>query len=227
MASWLEEAEKRQEDRSHRSQHYAEKIQQKKNQVKANFIKNEKTFTHFISVLNNLTDRVNALPWEDRQPFKKIITSTKKSKLDNKLHIFSSSKRLNKRKNLIFIPWLKKEHYKHIRVIYFCISNDMDMIEIEIRETELIRERLKQKAKPEKKIIGNTIQHRQKHHQVEEPDEGKMHALYNYPFEKLDEQNALEVIEWLAFRKDMNQIAIYKDISEEEKIFLKRGKAEN
>jgi hypothetical protein len=222
MTNWLEDAEQRQEHRLERSQRYVEKIQQKKNFIKTNYLKNAKEYEHFISVVNNLTDRVNALPLNDRQPFKKIHINTKKSKLDNKLNILSSSKRLEKRKNSIILPFFKEEHYKHIRVLYVCVSDNADMADIEIKETQLMREKLKQKSKPEKKIAGMSVRSRQRHHQIDEPAEERLHVLYSFPISGLNEKIAMEIIEWLAFRKELQDISIYNEIEENDKKFLGR-----
>jgi len=228
MANWLEEAEQRQKRHQHDPESLSQKILEKKEGIKENYSRNHQAYDQFIAQLNNYVQRVNNLPPEERGAFGKIKSTTKKTRLDNHLAIFASSQRQNKTKFLFFFPLLKDEHSKNIRVIYLCVSKNLGMIDVEIRETQLIRTRLKEKTKPEKVIFPdakeqNIHRHKHIHHQIEpETGDGKFHVLYTFEIAKLSNDIAIEIIEWLAFKREITEISIYESIDDDQKIFLGR-----
>jgi len=228
MANWLEEAEQRQKRHQHDPESLSQKILEKKECIKENYRLNHQNYDQFIVQLNNYVQRVNNLPPEERGEFGKIKATNKKTRLDNHLAIFASSQRQNKTKFLFFFPLLKDEHSKNIRVVYLCVSKKLGMIDVEIRETQLIRTRLKEKTKPEKVIFPdakerNIHHHKHIHHQIEpETGDGKFHVLYTFEIAKLSTDVAIEIIEWLAFKREITEISIYESVDDDQKIFLGR-----
>jgi|GEM_PF-217676 len=229
MANWLEEAEQRQQ-RHHGSESISQKIIEKKAGIKENYTQNHQVYDKFITRLNNLVQRVNNLSGEERKAFGKIKSVNKKTRLDNHLNIFSSSQRENKTRFWFLFPSFKKEHYKNIHVLYFCVSKSLGMVDVEIRETQLIRTRLKEKIKPEKIIVSdknqqNIHRHHHQHHQIEpvtDGNESRFHVLYHFEMDKLTDKVAMEIIEWLAFKKEITEISIYESVDDDQKIFLGR-----
>jgi len=202
MPHWLEEAEKNQYPESE-SLPLKERIQTKKLSIQENYAQFQKPYEAFIEELHELVMRVNNLPAAKRIPFGKLVGREKESKLDNHLNIFSSSQRINKSGFLGFLPFVRTNHFKHIRVLYLYISDKPGLIHIEVKENILLRDVVRTEKQGKEKSGG----HR------------KFHVVYYFPIEKLDHQMGLEIIDWLAFRKDVSDCLFYKLVPEDEKHF--------
>jgi len=137
---------------------------------------------------------------EYRESFGKVNGHRKDTKLDNKLAFFSSSTRVQKMAfKGLFHPF-KSVHYKHVRVIYFNIAKHMDKVEVEIYE-ELLEK---------KRRDGQVIPEHEDPHAVHKPhsEEGKFHEIYYYDMGKLNEELALQILDWLTFREEVQHIPV-------------------
>ena len=186
MDNWLEEIEERQKKKLTLSEKAKKRIQAKKEKVVINYTKNKDAYLNFINKLNQLVNRVNTLPEEERNEFIVINSKFKKTEFDNQLHIYSTSKRIYIYKKK-FIFWGKKKYkFKYIRVIYFSISKEIDKVEIEIKEKYLAKG------------------HRKKH------TADDVHRLYKLPFSTLENEDlSYQIINWLAFKYDVSKLPFF------------------
>jgi len=199
MAHWLDEIE-RQESRKRGSGSSSARVQDKKFRIQQNYLKNQEIYDGFMSHLLNLVDRVNSLPLEYREIFGKINGHTKDSKLDNHLTYFSSSCREQKTAFKSILQPFKTTHFKHVRVIYFMVAKHMDKVEVEIYEELLEKKRHDGKVIPE---------HEDPHHSHKpHSDKDKFHEIYYYEMDKLTHELALQIIDWLSFREEVQHIPI-------------------
>lgn len=185
MDNWLEEIEGKEKKKVSLSEKAKQRIQAKKEKVATNYQKNATSFDSFIKNLNELVSRVNSLPEEERQDFIEIDSRHKKTEFDNHLHIFSSSKRVFVTKKKYYLFGDKKYRYKYIRVVYFNISKDIDKVEIEIKEKYLPKGH-------KRKYLNEDI-----------------HRLYKLNFDVLNQELAYQFINWLAFKKEVNNLSIF------------------
>ncbi len=197
MAHWLEEEENRQKRKKDRLERARERILLKKESIKKNYLKNKGKYNGFIAELDKMVEGVNNMPLDKRKVFGKISSKSKKTKLDNQFHFFGSSSRFKKRKNKGLFSRLKLYHYKHIRVIYFSIAKEMDKVEIETKESYLIRERKKERVSDEKKSHDEVNKH-----EGEERDD----RLYIFDIDKLNRNVAMYIIDWLVFIEDIEHL---------------------
>jgi hypothetical protein len=199
MTHWLEDIE-RQESRKKGSASGSARVQDKKFRIQQNYDKNKETFDGFLEIVNNLVNRVNALPIAYREEYGKINSHMKASKLDNHLTYFSSSRRQEKTEYKGILHPFKTVHYKHVRVIYFMIAKHLDKVEVEIYEELLEKKRHDGQVVPE----NEDPHHAQKPHS----DKEKFHEIYYYDMEKLTNELALKIIDWLSFREEVQHIPI-------------------
>lgn len=202
MAHWLDDIERRESrKRGHASD--SARIQDKKFRIRQNYEKNQKVYDGFIDKLHALVDRVNNLPLEYREEYGKINFKEKASKLDNQLKYFSSSRRTQKMEFKGLLHPLKNVHYKHVRIIYFNVAKLMDKVEVEIREEFLEKKRRDGKVVPEHE---NPREFKKPH-----SDKDKFHEIYYYGMEKLTEDLAYRILDWLAFKENVDHIPIVID----------------
>ncbi len=185
MENWLEEIEGKEKKKVSLSENAKQRIQAKKEKVAINYMKNGSSFDDFIKKINELVTRVNSLSEEERHDFIEIEARHKKTEFDNHLHIFSSSKRVFVSRKRYYLFGEKKYRYKYIRVIYFNISKDLDKVEIEIKEKYLPKGH-------KRKYINEDI-----------------HRLYKLNFDILSQDLAYQIINWLAFKKEVNNLSIF------------------
>ena len=153
--------------------------------------------------MQNLVNRVNNLPLIHRDVFGKINDQVKDSKLDNHLTLFSSSRRVERTEFKSLLKPFKSVHYKHVRVIYFNIAKLIDKVEVEIYEELLEKKRHDGKVIPE---------HEDPHHSHRpHSDKDKFHQIYYYDMDKLTDELAIKILDWLAFHEDINHIPIIHD----------------
>jgi hypothetical protein len=208
MSHWLEEAERNQRKSRHRSISMGKRIAQKKTAIRANYEKNKEQYDGFVKVMYNLVKRVNELPEEYREPFRKITGVSKKTKLENQLHFFSSSRR-EKKYDFFSFSWLKPTHAKHIRVFYLYISKEDGFVNFEIKENYLLRKRLSESGKEKKEDTKKSSQ-----------SKDRVHVVFRFPMEKLNEKAGLQIIDWLVFKKQIQELPIWTDVPIEEKQFF-------
>ena len=199
MVYWLDEIE-RHESRKKGSGSSSARVQDKKFRIGQNYAKNKNVYDGFMSKMVTLINRVNNLPIEYREEFGKINAQQKDSKLDNHLTIFSSSRRIEKTEFKSILNPFKTVHYKHVRVIYFNIAKLMDKVEVEIYEEMLEKKHRDGKIVPEHE----NPHHSQKPHSEKE----KFHEIFYYDMDKLNDELTTKVLDWLAFREEVNKIPI-------------------
>ena len=199
MSHWLDDIE-RIESRKRRSAADSARIQDKKFRIQQNYEKNREVYDGFMQKLLSLVERVNNLPLEYREVFNKISGQQKRSKLDNHLHMFSSSRRTEKTMFRSFLQPFKSVHFKHVRVIYFNVAKVMDKVEVEILEEFLEKKRRDGKVIPEHE--GG------KDFKKPEGDNDKFHQIFYYDMSKLDEGFAYQIIDWLAFKENVDHLPV-------------------
>ena len=99
----------------------------------------------------------------------------------------------------IFQPF-KNIHFKHVRVIYFNVAKLMDKVEVEIYE-ELLEK---------KRHDGKVIPEHEDPHKSSKPhsEKDKYHEIFYYEMNKLTDELALQIIDWLSFRAEVQHIPI-------------------
>lgn len=208
MGHWLEEVENRQKKSRHHSRNFRKKISEKKRHIRENYEKNKELYNGFLEIMYGLVKRVNDLPDELRDPFRKINAVSKKSKLDNYLNYFYTSKREQKYDFFSFL-WMKPIHAKHIRSFYIYVSKNEGLVNFELKENFLIRKRETGEERDKKS-----------HHEKSNRSKDRMHVIYHFPITKLDKNTGLELIDWLAFKKPLHELTFWTDIPIEEKQFF-------
>jgi hypothetical protein len=202
VSHWLEDIE-RHESRKHGHASDSARIQDKKFRIQQNYDKNSQVYNDFIDRLHALTDRVNGLPLEYREEFGKINFKEKESKLNNHLKYFSSSRRTQKVEFKGWFSPFKNVHYKHVRLIYFNVAKLMDKVEVEIREEFLEKKRRDGQVVPEHE--------NPKEFQKPHSERDKFHEIYYYDMEKLTDDLAYRILDWLAFKQNVDHIPIIVD----------------
>lgn len=203
MAHWLEEAENDGSSIKPGSSLQHERTLHKKENILANYLKFRQEYDDFVSQIHHLIDRVNSLPMIKREPFGQMEARLKDSKLDNNLNIFSSSRRLIRTGRIGIFSWFKKYHFKHIRVVYLHVSKVPGKAEMEIKENYLVRTALNPKTKSRKDI------------QPAGKSE-KLHVLLYIDMNKLNNEVALDIIDWLAFSRQLEDTTFFKNISDQD-----------
>jgi hypothetical protein len=199
MAHWLDEIE-RKESRRRGSGSSSARVQDKKFRIQQNYNKNKEVYEAFITTMMNLVNRVNSLPIQYREAFGKINSHRKDTRLDNHLTYFSGSTRVEKTKfRDIFHPF-KSIHYKHVRVIYFNVAKLMDKVEVEIYEEMLEKKRHDGKVIP-------SHEDPNLHHKPSS-DKDKFHEIFYYDMSRLNDDLAIRIIDWLAFKEEVQHIPI-------------------
>ncbi len=200
MTHWLEEAEKDLQQEPKKLRVCWTRIQQKTDDIKKNYEANKEAYDGFINTMQNICQRANNLPPEAREPWGIIESKAKESKLDSHLVSFLTRERFDMRVPTKFFPFMKLRHYKHVRKIMFSVSKDMGMANVEVYEDFIAKTRLNKKDGSEDK---NTF------------DDGleRFRLVYHYTLNDLNDNLALKILDWLAFREDMEYLSFTeKDI---------------
>jgi hypothetical protein len=199
---WLDEIE-RLESRKKGSGSGSARVQDKKFRIQQNYEKNKEIYENFVVRLSNLVERVNNLPMEHREDFGKVTAREKDSRLNNHLYYFSSSRRTQKTEFRSLLQPFKTIHYKHVRIIYFNVAKLMDKVEVEIHEELLEKKRRDGKEVPE----------HENPHEFKKPhsEKDKFHEIYYYDMEKLTDDLAYKIIDWLAFHENVDHLPIVHD----------------
>jgi len=203
MGHWLEEAEKdgRYAEPGSSLQH--ERTVHKKERILANYIRFKLQYDEFISMMYHFIDRVNNLPLAKRVPFGLMEARPKDSKLNNHLNIYSSSRRIVRPGRTGLFSWFRKYHFKHIRVLYIHVPQVPGKAEIEIKENYIVRTALNSKSKSGKGIkpAGKAE---------------KLHVLFFFDMNNLNNEVALDIIDWLAFSREIEDTVFFKSIPEKD-----------
>lgn len=205
MSHWLEEAEKMQNPEKEPISR-SERVKKRYLKIQENVKNNGYQFGEFTKDVQTLIQRANGLPASQDKPFRKMEGREKVSKLNNHLNIFASSRRFEDRKFWDFLPFFNSDHFKHIRVLYINISGKEGMCEIELKENLMKRETLISDKSNQK---------------VKSSKSDKFHVIYSFPISNLDHEMALEIIDWLAFSKEISDCSYYNIVNEEAKHFFK------
>jgi hypothetical protein len=192
MPHWLEEAEREEQRRREKPSRESAKVQDKIFRIRENYKVNKKTYEDFIAYFFDLCSRANNLPAEKKLPWNKIDFRNKESKLDNHLYYASTSESLDKIVKTTAFPFIKRQHYKHVRSVHYNISKKMNYAEVEIRDDYLAKTRLKSNDSEKDKIL----------------DDGfpKVKVVFEYEIEKLERDLAIKILDWLAFKADVSSL---------------------
>ena len=186
MDNWIESEEQEIEERKSFSIEGRRRIEAKKTKILANYEQNKEKFGTFMKEIFTLVDRVNNLPESKRTEFRLIEGKTKDNTLDNNLTIFSSSKRVELKLFTGLFSGYDNFKFKYVRVINFFISKEMGKFEVEYKESY------------------NPKGHSKKY------KKGRKHNIFRYKFDDINDKLPMSVIEWLAFRKEFEQISFDK-----------------
>ncbi len=206
MNHWLDKVESRRQKASLGKNALKQKIEQKKAEIAANYEQHKAQYDSFVSTLHDLVKRANELPEKHRHPFRKINASKKKDKLNNQLSIFSSSKR---DQNYSLLSFFKPQHSKHIRVFYVHVSKRSGIANLEVKENFLLRKRInddeKLRSHEQKKEAGST---------------DRIHVLMRFAMKDLNKEVAYQILDWLAFKSDLEKLAFWTDTPVDDKRFF-------
>lgn len=196
MSNWLEEAERNIVTGNDQNK-LEDKLQNKKEKIRKNYLDNQLAFDAFIADLKKLVDRVNHLPAENRDPFGKISFYTKESKLNNHLHYISSSARIKKRMFKNVFHFFKTYTFKRIRVVYITVSSHDGKIDIELKENMLLRVRMTRAGENER---------------LKDPrkkNKDRKDFLFRFDLNSMNGSEPRDIIDWLAFKKEMEEILFF------------------
>jgi hypothetical protein len=204
MESWLKQAEDDERRKIERREEIRAKIHSRRELILANYRVNKKAFDAVIASMQQLSDRVNALPFKKREMFGKLRFSPKTTKLQNHLHILSSSRRVSTNRLLLLTPALRKARLKHIRVAFISVSKEVNCLDLELKESLLEKRNIRKDDTGEKP--GAKDPHK------------RVDYLYTVPFDHWNDDIAYQIIDWLAFQGEMDDIQLTdfecKDLSD-------------
>ncbi len=198
MNTWLDEAESKSRPTKDNSIH-GEKIRKRKEAITQNYEANKDTYDSFINELRALVDRVNNLPIEHRREFGKLKMNAKNSKLENQLYYITSSRSVKKRVVINLSTIFNKAHFKNIRAGYFTISRHPGMADVELKENLLLKVRLKTNGKNEHAM------------KMKKKDWGRKNELFRMNMEAMNNNLAMEIIDWVSFRKEMEEVSFFSE----------------
>lgn len=203
MESWLKKAEEEELRKVEQKERIREKIHGRRELILENYRANKKLYDAIITQFQDMVDRVNALPFRKRQLFGKLRISPKTTRLQNHLHIISSSRKLSMNKLLLLTPSFRKARLKHVRVAFLSVSKQKGSFDLEVKESLLEKKSLKKD--------GSGVENRK------EDSHKRTDFLYEIPFSSWTDELAYEVVDFLVFEKDMESLPFdkfeYKDLS--------------
>jgi len=199
MAHWLEETENKINSKNNSHSETKEKIEAKKNDISTNTELISSEYKALINDFDDIIERINKLPKDDRIPFGFISMKKKSSKLQNSLYKIHSSRRiLIKEYSGIFSPF-KTNHYKNSRLLFISIAREKGKVLLEHKEIKSKRVRIVDKE-DEKKSILNIFKKKTK----QENQEVKNVKAF-IDIKEFNHDYLLKQIDWLAFKDDGNQ----------------------
>lgn len=194
MSNWIEEAENKHQPQENKKLS-RDKIEKKIESIRKNYEQHKETYDSFVKELRTLVDRVNNLPIEHRKEFGKLKLNAKKSKLQNELYYITSSRRVKKRVYRGLFSLLRKSHFKNVRVAYFTVSRKMGMMNTELKENLLLKVRMSTHGNNDKALT------------MKQKDWGRLNELYLLKMEILNNDLAMEIIDWVSFRTEMDDMS--------------------
>lgn len=193
MSHWLEEAEREELLRRQRPTHDSAKIQDKIFRINKNYEINGQAYDKFIEILHDVCERANHLPSEKREPWNHIEIKSKESKLNNHLFTFTTDERIDKVVTTSRFPFFKRQHFKHIRHIYFAVSKEMGKCEIEVKDDYLAKTRLNlDDGKEFDRPANDGFQ--------------RVNVIFMFDIENLTKEIAIKILDWLAFKNDLKSL---------------------
>lgn len=192
MTHWLEEAEREERRKQKRPSQESARIQDKIFRIQENYNANKELYEEFIHYFFDLCERANNLPHEKKLPWVMIDFRAKESKLSNHLYHASTSERIEKNIVIKSFPFFKRQHYKHLRSIYFSISKKMNYVEVEVRDDYLAKSRLTTDEKDKPEILNDGLP--------------RVKMIFEIDIKRLDRQLAIAVLDWLAFKNDVKAL---------------------
>jgi len=193
MSHWLEDAEREEQRKKQKPLRESAKIQDKMFRIQQNYEANREAYEAFVGRLKDICERANNLPAEKKEPWKHIDAKAKDSKLENHLYYFSSSERFDKRVITKSFPFVKNQHYKHIRVIYFSVSKEMGKAEVEVKEDYLAKTKLSADDNGQiKDFLDDGLK--------------RIDVIFLYNISDFQKEDALKILDWLVFKEDLKSL---------------------
>jgi len=199
MSHWLEEAEKKVDNRTNKQYHRKDRVVTKKSEVKKNKDIIGEDYLDVIDEFVSIIQRINNLPKAERVPFGQISSKHKENKLDNLLHKFSSSRRVSTREYYSFLKPFKIQRYKNSRSFFISISRKRDHVLLEYKEVKAKKVRLEDKQEGIFSFL-NILNMKKKANSHDVIDN-----IVSIPLSKFNREYILEHIDWLAFKSDSDQ----------------------
>ncbi|NOR87674.1 MAG: hypothetical protein GQ527_08705, partial [Bacteroidales bacterium] len=134
MSHWLEEAESKAYSKRVKHSEVHSRVENKKTEVKDNKDLIGDSYLDVIDQFISIIQRINNLPRNERIPFGQIESKFKDNKLDNLLHKFSSSRRINIREYSGILAPFKSQRYKNSRSFFISIAREKGKILLEYKE---------------------------------------------------------------------------------------------
>jgi len=199
MTHWLEEAEKKVNIKKDKKVEILDRIDIKKEEVRANRDLIESEYLDLIDQFVSIIQRINNLPRHNRMPFGQIYAKQKHNKLDNLLHKFHSSRRVVSREFRSIIKPFKEQHYKNTRSFFISIGRNERELLLEYKDIKVKRVRLNDHMKElwVKIPVLNLFVKKKEVHDVKE-------NIVNIKIDQFNKDFILEHIDWLAFKSDNN-----------------------
>lgn len=199
MTHWLEEAEHEKQEDPRRKQKVSRTIiQQKTEDIRKNYEANKEAYDNFINALFSVCQRANSLPAEMREPWGIIETKAKESKLNSHLFSFLTRERFDMRAPTKSFPFMKLQHYKHVRKIMFSVSKDMGMANVEVYEDYVVKSRLNNEdGSQEKTKINDGLD--------------RFHLVYHYTIGEMNDPLTMQILDWLAFKEEIDYMPFKKE----------------
>ncbi len=193
MAHWLEEAEREELRKRQKMSKESAKIQDKIFRIQQNYAAHGDKYDEFIEMMHDLCERANTLPADKRVPWNVIEFKNKESKLDNHLYAATTSKRFDKTVAIKTFPFIKSQHYKHVHAIYFSMSKEMGMVEIEVKDDYLAKSRM---LSDDNRDVDLLI------------DDGlkRVNVVFVFDIDKLDRDLGYKILDWLVFKTELKTL---------------------
>ncbi len=200
MPHWLEAAES--ELKGKESKNRSAGFLDRKLRIQKNLKKNKAKYYAFINKLNDLIDRANSLPVDKKQPFGHIDKVYKNNKLENHMFSYKSNRRFEKQlpskimerlAEFAILTLFKPSHFKHSRKLYITVSSKIDQIGLEVKEQSM----LKQRIIVDKELVDKKNEYK---------DRDRFHRYFNWNINEVDEEFALKILDWLAFKSNLDDL---------------------
>ncbi len=198
MSHWLEDAEREEQRKKQKPLKESAKIQDKIFRINQNYEVNSEAYEAFVQRLQDICERANNLPIEKREPWLNIDAKAKESKLENHLYSFSASQSYDRRVITKSFPFVKNQHYKHARVIYFSVSKEMGKAEVEVKEDYIAKTRINSEDGTQSKdYIDDGLQ--------------RMDVIFSFNIADFEKDHAFKILDWLVFKEDFKTLPFHEE----------------